>query len=196
MVDSVQISQENQDFMSVGNRRHPAVDKVARTLLASTCLTAASGAAVAGVINESTFAQGGDFPGTFPGSLLPVGTTVVDGTLTANDTDFFEFQGLVANTAWSITVHSSYEGAFFDVFNSADTSLASRTINLETGSDVLSGTVPGNGDLVVELANPSTPVIDYQAVITSTLTPEPAPWAGTGLALAGALAWRRKRLKS
>jgi hypothetical protein len=178
------------------NRKHLKVEKLARALLATTCLTAASGVAGATVINEASFAPAGDFPNSTPGSLLPIGTNMVDGILTPTDIDFFEFQGLGAGSSWSITVHSSVEGPLFDVFNSSNTLLASRILNLETGSDVLAGTVPGDGKLIVELNDEALGTVDYQAVLTGTLAPEPATWAGTGLALAGALAWRRKRSKS
>jgi hypothetical protein len=177
-------------------KQNPIVEKLARTLLATTCLTAASGAAMASTILESTFAPMGDFSNSSPGTLLPVGTTVVEGSLPDGDVDYFEFQGLAPATPFSVyatktIVGNGVEGPIVGVFDSAQNVFGSVWVE---GGTTIYGSVPSDGNLVVEFSN-SEGGRDYTATLTAQVqSPEPSTLATAGLALAGALVWRRKRI--
>jgi hypothetical protein len=167
-----------------------AVKKFARQLMTTTCLTAAAvGAAHAGVINE-TSVPGGDFSNTFGGAnVLPVDTTEVIGQINpSGDTDFFEFSGLTAGGAYSLTgIYTNI--AQYGIFDSSDNPLNALTDNPAS----LSGVIPGDGILVVEVQS-NEQVAGYDLTLDpSSGAPEPASMAGAGLGLAGAWLLRRKR---
>src|ERR1700677_4978732 len=91
--------------MELEHRKNPVLDKLSRALLAGSCLSG-----LAGIANASTITQGvppapAEFPAQFPGYLLPVGTTQVNGTLPNGGGQdlvaWFEFQGLVPNSSFT-----------------------------------------------------------------------------------------------
>ena len=161
--------------------------------------------AMASTFNETSLPSG-DFPNAMPAYLLPVGTTTVIGQVhveTADVADFFEFQGLQPGgdiLVSGITTDFNFDGLFMSAFTSNGTFLSGES--LEGGSAALTGQIPSDGKLVIEVA-PFTGVEggscescygDYQVSVSNI--PEPSALAGTGLAMAaGAFAWRRKRLK-
>ncbi len=165
-----------------------ALKKLARHLLTTTCLTAAAtSVAHAGTINETV-----DFSNTFGGAnALPVGTTEVLGSINPqNDTDFFQFTGLLGGGSYSLA--GFYEGSLkVGLLDSANTFLHSLANNPPT----FTGTVPGDGILVVEVAgNEQIAAYDLQLTAQSG-TPEPSSVAAVATGLAGAWALRRKLKK-
>ena len=174
--------------------------KFAGALLATTCLTGASGA----VANASTIIEGvlpapTDFPNTAPGFLLPVGTTLVEGGLGPSDgSDWFEFQSLQGGGSFSelatYAVDSPEAGFQVAIYSTALDLLNIGT--LEGSGQVLSGTIPGNGELLVNINSESGRSFGYDVSLTAPPgAPEPSTLAGAGLALATALAWRRRRTR-
>jgi PEP-CTERM motif len=185
--------------------RPPCVawEKFAHTLLATTCLAAGvGGAASASVITEGTPPAPSDFPNSFPGYSLPFGTNVVIGTLSPRtDVDWFEFVDLEVGSAFSL--FGQYYGTPTEAgtqFYTFDSSQNPVGTGREVGQSSLegsvptpiSGYVPSDGNLFVEVSGDRfSSAIGYE--LTFIYTPEPGTLACTGLALAGALAWRRKR---
>jgi hypothetical protein len=192
-----------------------SLENIARGLLATTCLTVACGAgAVAGTVTEPI----GDFPNTEPGLLLPVGTTIVNGFAGYEpgesgyaSPDWFEFQGLTAGDTYTLTAVYDPLGPFrtsgngesgltVSVFTSSQSALFSNK-SMEgagvSGANALMGTVPGDGKLDIDIASHNENAGSYfQVTLTQNApssVPEPGTLAGAGLALAGALAWSRKR---
>jgi hypothetical protein len=174
--------------------------KFAGALLATTCLTGASGA----VANASTIIEGvlpapNDFPNTAPGFLLPVGTNLVEGSLGPSDaSDWFEFQSLQGGGSFSelatYAVHGQEAGFQVAIYNTDMTLLKIGT--LEGSGTLLTGTIPSNGDLLVNINSEAGRSVGYNVSLTAPLgTPEPSTLAGAGLALATALAWRRRRTR-
>jgi MYXO-CTERM domain-containing protein len=173
-------------------------EKFARALLATTCLTAASGIAAADTVIEG---QGGaplDFANNFAQAyLLPLGTTIVTGTVSISDTnDFFEFQGLVAESAFSFQIPqiTCCEGLIANIYNSSYEGLDGGGVSM--AGRTLSGTVPSDGNLIVQFyvnAENAERAYEIDLVSGTSPSPEPATLPAAGLALAGALAWRRKR---
>lgn len=165
-----------------------AIKKLARKLLTTTCLTAvATGAAQATTFNETT-----DFSNTSAtANLLPVGTDRVFGSINpSGDIDFFKLTGLTPGALYSLI--GTYEGsARYTVLNSALTTLNTAVDN----PALLTGTIPGDGMLVVGVLENEQIAFYDLTLQTSAVTPEPATTAGVGLALAGALALRRKQKK-
>src|SRR5579862_5269778 len=150
----------------VNNRKESttrkSIGKFARTLLATTCLTVASGvAALAGTVTY-TEGSGGlptDFPGSGPGTSLAgaanPGTTVVNGGVpTFSDIDWFDITGL-GSGSFTLSATLSSGSAAIHVFD--DTNLGSA---LESQALVSSGTpanfgalaIPADGNVAVELA--------------------------------------------
>jgi hypothetical protein len=190
--------------MLLKSTNHFPVSKFGRALLATTCLTVASGAAaIAGTITEGTAPAPADFPGISPGYLLPVGTTVVNGNLGGgDDEDYVEFQGLLGNSSFSLFGYGGVEaGTSLLLYGSEGNQISTTRSHgagnsqiAEGGGQTFTGTVPADGEIIAEIANvyPSS----YSLTLTADLgssTPEPATLPLTGLALAGALAWNRRR---
>jgi hypothetical protein len=184
--------------MADHRNQSPVSERFACALLATTCLTAASGIAAADTVIEG---QGGapvDFANSFAQAyLLPLGTTTVQGAVGSGEyNDFFEFQGLTAESAFSFSIPGipCCEGLHVSIDNSSALILASG--NVEEGL-TLSGTVPSDGNLVVGFETEGG-YRGYEIDLVSGLpaSPEPATLPAAGLALAGALAWRRKRISS
>ncbi len=197
-----------------------SVENFARGLLATTCLTAACGSSALASTVTLTFGN----QATEPGTLLPVGTTVVNGFVGAlpneagtSNTDWFEFQGLTPGDTYTLTgvynplggrgeSGNGETGIRLAVFTDSQTPLFTNQY-LEgsgvSGVSALVGTVPGDGFLDVEVvgnpfyrespAGSSYQVTLSQAAERGSTVPEPASLSTAGLALAGALAWKRKR---
>jgi hypothetical protein len=186
------------------NSKYPVGEKLARALLATTCLTGAAGMASASTIIEGQAPAPADFANSFAlATLLPPGTTIVMGSVTGGDLeDFFQFSPLIAGDPYTVTATFfgfTEEGLRVSLFDSSQNNL--NFGSLEGAGASLSGTVPGDGTLIVEMikvsgfGNPG----QYSVTFTDNApdTPEPATLPEAGLALAGALAWSRRRtLKS
>jgi hypothetical protein len=181
------------------NRNNPVLDKLARALLASTCLAGAVGVARAdSIIYEGAAPAPLQFPTTSPGYLLPVGTFAVAGGVMececegSEDTNWFEFQGLLPGSHFTISNSTEASGGF---------SVYSTTPSLLTGCGFegcsTSGAVPQDGDLVIATFTECSEcgVQQYEIELDAPLdgAPEPSTLATAGLALAGALVWRRRR---
>jgi PEP-CTERM motif len=174
-------------------------ERFAHALLATTCLAGAGGVASATtVIVVEGSIPGGDFANTSPGYVLPFGTNEIQGSLTGTtDTkDWFEFDNLVAGEAFSL--HGVYtplhqeKGVTFQVFNSSHVQFGNSS--LEGQGRPINGTTPQDGTIIVQVQFAQAGNPHYQFTLTDDyLIPEPSTGAGAGLALAGALAWRRKR---
>ena len=83
--------------------------KIARHLLATTCLTAAA----AGSAGATTITEGTDFSNTFAGAnALPIGADVVDGSIggaiVSDPDDDFRFSGLLAGSSFSLAAMTAY----------------------------------------------------------------------------------------
>jgi hypothetical protein len=177
--------------------------RLARHLLATTCLTAGAAAlANAQVVTEGIGGAPADFGNTFGAAyLLPDGTTQVNGTVEigSDPADFFTFQGLQGGTGFSFTATSTLTRTIgLDIFNSSDSQLGATDFfsSAEAGSGI--GTVPSDGTLTFELfPNGSGEGLrTYSVNLTATSTPEPGTLGAMGLGLtAGAAALARRRRK-
>ena len=172
--------------------------KLAFRLLSTTCLTVAgSVAAQAGSIFLTEGAQK-----TFATlAVLPAGTTQVSGTVNSIDGpngDFFEFVGLPGNASFgsihlTILAPGNQISAFY--FTDAGGSPFGSNLNFN-GTLQPSGTIPADGNLVIEIQPASEAGIPYAVTIDAS-TPEPATLSAIGLGLAGigALGLRRRNRK-
>ena len=184
----------------VKNRR---LKKLARHLLATTCLTAGAAAlANAQVVTEGVPPAPADFGNTFGAAyLLPDGTTQVNGTVEfgSDPADFFTFQGLEAGSTFSFTASSTLTRVIdLDLFNSTDTQLGSTDSFSSTESAVGSGTVPTDGTLTFEPFIPGAGegIRTYSVDLTATsASPEPGTLGVMGLGLAAGAALVRRRKK-
>jgi hypothetical protein len=181
---------------------NPLANKFARTMLASSCLVAASSAMAQTTVTEGSGGAPADFSNSLGSSyLLPIGTTVVHGGLTSGtDTaDWFEFQGLTGN----YQVHAFYNpanqerGMSLTLFNSSGNALGSATLEQlggNTGAH-LSGTAPANGEIFAEILGQAggTYEVDFTGAVSAA--PEPSAWAmmGVGTFAAGAMLRRKRR---
>jgi hypothetical protein len=180
------------------------IGRFARTLLATTCLTVAStGAALAGSINtytEGTSPAPTDFPNTGPGTALPGGTTetIVNGhvTLAGDQFDWFEITGLGAGTFTVSAIADSGDADSISIFNTSNLSTpleGPTSFNTTTAANFGAVAVPGNGDVVVEIAATNEGSGNYTVTLNNTSSvPEPSTIATVALGLAGAFALRRK----
>lgn len=179
-----------------------AWEKFARLAMATTSLSVGV-MANSTTITEGTSPAPADFPNSAPGYLLSVGTTTVHGTVTSlTDTeDWFEFQGLQKGQAFSLQATGEGEsGLSVFVYNSSNVSLGQQS--LEEGGATVTGTIPADGKLIVEMVVASERGSEPYAVgLTAPLAPQSVPASsplslsvlGLGLALSGGLAWRSKR---
>lgn len=179
--------------------------RFAQTLLSTTCLGALGSISVSGqVINEGTSPAPSDFGGTFGTAyVLPMGTTTVRGGESSSDADFFEFTNLSPGTSFSLLgsynpAHQEAAAGFFHVYNSSQTQIGSATLEgVSRPGGTVTGTVPNDGTLTVQVGGSGGSSSTYQFDMTATVVPEPAQTALAvgGATLAGAFAWRRKRAK-
>jgi hypothetical protein len=189
-------------------RARKAIGKFARALLATTCLTVASGAAVAGTITytEGNSPAPGTFSSTFGGASASAlaaaaisGTTIVNGDLSGvGNFDYIELTGLGSGT-FTVNVADT-EGAAADasIFNSGHSSLGGPSpFSFSEPAVFASQAIPLDGDLVIAIESENEGGTSYQATVTTTAAaaPEPGTLATLGLGLAGAAALARRRRK-
>jgi hypothetical protein len=158
--------------------------KLARTLMATTCLTVAAGSASASVFLEPSFA-GGDFSNNLSApSALPVGTTQVQGAVNNGDhDDFFSIPGLTTGASYLLLFAGSGGG-----------------LSVYDGLSLIGG--PFSNSVVTTFTSPDTTLVfgvhTLEATVNYTVsltqeTPEPGTLSLAGMALAGALALRRRK---
>ena len=171
-----------------------------RALLASTCLTGSGAAAFGGIITEGIAPAPTDFGNTSGTAyLLPVGTTPVFGALTppTDSTDWFQFQGLAIGTPFTLSFSGPVESGVATVLNSSFTQIYSSCIDGEANCRVPFDSVwAGNIYVGMSTVRIVTGTQPYNVTLTTPVgTPEPGTAATAGLALAGAIAWRKRRAK-
>jgi hypothetical protein len=173
------------------DRIQKSLKKFARGLLATTCLTALAGVSAKAV----TITEPPELSHAFPGTVFNVGTDgvdVVNGQLGAvGDTDdYIQLTGLLGNAGFTLTGNAQAGLAQMAVFSSSNSQIVGLTFMPAT----VSGTVPGDGILVLQ-AHDFEVAGNYSLTLTAApaTAPEPSTVAGVGLALAGALAWRRRK---
>jgi hypothetical protein len=187
-----------------------SIGKFARTLLATTCLTAASGgAALAGTISytEGSAPAPGTFSTNFSGALttsLPAATipgiTNVSGSVNGEDSlAFFELTGLGTGTfTLTATEFSEFGEAAVTVLTDGDAVLEGPT-DFDEGEMASFGSmsIPSDGNLVIEveqlMESPSNFTVSVDTTASTATVPEPSTIATVGLGLAGALTLRRRR---
>jgi len=167
-----------------------------RSMLATTCLTLGSGSSALATTAyvESVSAPGGDFPSTALGTLLPAGTTQVNGSLNPSVGDFDDWFTLQGLPGGAFTFTFILPGGFvgYQIYDGNAASPNPGTL-LTSGCGecpvVNPQTVfPVEGRLVVHVFGEEG---GSYSLISGV--PEPSTAIPVGLALAGALAWRRKR---
>jgi hypothetical protein len=180
--------------------KHTRLKKLARHLLATTCLTAGVAAmADAQTVTEGTSPAPADFGNTFGTAyLLPNGTTQVNGTTHDNvdPADFITFQGLQGGTGFSFTATSTSNIASnLSIFNSSDVKLLGPTSFSSVEGTSGHGTVPTDGTLTFDVFSNSEATQTYSINLTATQAPEPGTLAamGLGLAAGAGLILRRKK---
>lgn len=184
--------------MDLGTRTR-ACDQFVRSLLATTCLTvAAAASAQAGVFTEVT-----DFPGFPDPEVLPVGTTEVNGLIDCfcfDDGDFFQFTGLLPGSSFSLifTNQPGFELWWTGIFvsDSSFNHIGEGAIYEGGGSVLINGVIPDDGKLQVFVGSIEEGGGLYRVSLDAAQdVPEPATVIPAGLALAGALAWQRRKQK-
>jgi hypothetical protein len=183
------------------------IGKFGRTLLATTCLTVASGgAALAGTITYTEGLGGlpADFPNTFPGTPLAAatlpGTTTVNGFVNGEDSlDYFELTGLGTGTFTLTATEISEFGEAAVVVETDAASVLAGPLDFDQGENatVSSMAIPVDGNLVIEIENQFESSGNYSVTVNTTgsTVPEPSTLIPVGLGLAGALTLSRKRRK-
>ena len=167
--------------------------KLRLALLAGTCLT--SGAiARADTVTEGIAPAPTDFSATLGSATpMPIGTTVVIGSLGSGPSDFddyVDFSGLLPGGSFTL----SYTGINqnYSVFNSGGNSLGGA-INSSSGS--FPGTIPNDGHLIAAVT--SSEGSSYQWTLNAQLAvPEAGSTAmisGLGVALGAAAMARRTK---
>jgi hypothetical protein len=122
----------------------------------------------------------------------------VSGFVNGEDSlDFFELTGLGAGTfTLTATELSEFGEAAVTVFNDANAVLEGPTL-FDEGEDASFGStpIPGDGNLVIEVAQQFESSGNYTVTVNTTASsvPEPSTAVAVGLGLAGALTLRRRR---
>jgi hypothetical protein len=181
--------------------------KLATRLLTTTCLTvAATAVAFGGVVTEPGGGNGPGFGNTSPGTLLPAGTTEVDGVATLNhgSNEWYEFQGLPGGASLSsisFAFQNNGSSTFgVELFSDAAQGSTVVTATTSVGAGAMYtpvGTIPVDGFLVVDIQRGNEGAIPYVLTLTQS-APEPGTMAALGLGLAGlgAASLRRRLRKS
>jgi hypothetical protein len=185
--------------------KHTRLRKLAKHLLATTCLTAG----VAGMVGAQTVNESADFGSTFANaSSLPAGTRTVNGGLDTifgadsfDSADFVKFSGLLGGSTFSFTGTIPVPAAIdIDVFSSSQAAITS--VGFSGLGAAGSNVVPLDGILVFDIrtANSEVRTADtYSLSLTATDAPSPAPEpatiAGMGLGLAVVAGFARRRRK-
>ncbi len=170
-----------------------SVLKVGQGLLAATCLTAAAAVPAGATTFTATSAFSTDKNNP---TVLPAGTTAVNG-LGEELNQYFELEGLTPGTInFSFIPLGGFEGSFL-IFDSANTS-SPLFANLGVeGVPISNSVVVGSdGNLTIGYDSEDyTSNYSFATDATTSSAPEPGTSALAGVALAGALAWRRRRSK-
>jgi hypothetical protein len=181
-------------------KRTTKLKRLARHLLATTCLTAGS-TAMATTVSEPP-----DFGTTFGTATdLPNGTTMVDGSVQfpGDTNDFFTFQDLVPGTEFffTATLTSATNGLELNLLTSGDAALpgSSNPYSFATSLPA-SATVdaPSDGIIVFDVltGGGEGPARAYNITVnTATYVPEPGTLGAMGLGLAAGAALTRRRKK-
>jgi hypothetical protein len=182
-----------------------AVGKFARTLLATTCLTVATGtAALASTANYQegvTPSSPADFSNTIgsPTNLTAAvisGTTTITGTVSGGDqNDFIELTGLGSGTFTVSVIDTEFGNGLATIFTSGDVNIGGPTsFSSSLAANFGSQAIPLDGDLIIQLHDAGETTNPYTVTVTTTAAaPEPGTIALAGLGLAGAVALKRKR---
>lgn len=184
--------------------KNTRLKKLARHLLATTCLTAGAAAlANAQVVTEAVPPAPTDFGNTFGAAyLLPDGTTTVNGAVEfgSDIADYFTFHGLQGGTNFNFTATSTDSRLIgIDLFNSSDVQIGVEEAFDSVESATGSGSVPSDGiltfGLLVDGSGEGTRPYSVELNATQSSTPEPGTLGvmGLGLAAGAALAKRRKK---
>jgi hypothetical protein len=161
---------------------------------------------MAGTISytEGSGGQPANFALTAPGTALAAatnpGTTIVNGTVSGNFTlDWFELTGLGSGT---FTAGATTDGTFGDqifIFDPANLGvpLESRTFTNTEAASFGSLSIPGSGNLAIEIQTVNESSNGYTVTVNTTggAVPEPGTIGLVGVGLAGALTLARKRRK-
>ena len=150
--------------------------------------------------DASIFTESTDFPGSTPGTTLPVGTTQVNGSLLAippasDGLDFFTFTGLLPGGSFELTAAVTSPFGFIGGFAFGTSAVLFRTFDIPT----IDGTINGTGNLTVEVgleeSGAAAYTITLSAPLASTAVPEPATLSilASGLGIASLLRRRRKK---
>jgi hypothetical protein len=155
-----------------------------KRLLATTCLTVLpASAALAQTVTEGTSPAPSDFPNTFPGYVLPAGTTSVFGTASgvegAGDKDYFEFQGLQPGGTYNLKATFNplgYEGGLDAlIYNSSGTQLGDQSMEGSGANFLVIAPADGKLDVQVSQTNSFESGLPYVVSLTQPAAPVPAP---------------------
>ena len=175
-------------------QKNARLKKIARHLLATTCLTAA----VAGMASATTFTETSDFSNVFAGAnVLPIGTDVVHAAVgfvngVSDPADYFQLKGLFAGSAFSLqTMTSDVLAGYMSIYSSSQSPIGSSKSFFTNQNASVSGIVPADGILVVGITE--TEGGGAYTVNLLNTAPEPSTLVGAGLGLASVVALRRRR---
>jgi MYXO-CTERM domain-containing protein len=171
--------------------KNSKLKKLARTLLTTTCLTAAAACAGASTFLESSLVSG-DFSNNLNSpTALPAGVTDVYGKVSPADlNDYFSIPGLTAGGSYFVTFEENFVNASLTLYDGTNQVAIAGPFNVggTTAHIVPPSTIVEFG---VNHAGAEFPV-NY-IVSFSTTSPEPGTLGLAGAALAGALTLRRRR---
>jgi hypothetical protein len=156
--------------------------KLARTLLATTCLTAGAAVASASTFNEVT-----DFTAFPTVTLLGSGIDVVNGSLGAPDfDDYFQISGLTPGDLYKVTF-ASVASDFMYLRNSSGGQISFLA---PSQSVTTAGLPDGIFNFEAQFEGGSGA---YTVTLSDVTAPEPGTLALTGLAAAALLSRRRNK---
>jgi hypothetical protein len=160
------------------------IRRMARTLLASTCLTVAA--------NASTLTEPPDFSSTFGApTAIPAGTTRIEGSLSTftDSSDYLRWQGLTPGSILNVFYQDQSPDMYASYWHGSGPTYVAGSLNIGPNSI----TVPSDGivNFSVGLEGMGGPYsLDFGSPV-----PEPGTLTTLGLGAAAiALAARRKRM--